>query len=128
MEKDFNKWNELKKTVHGEGEYKFYRAREAWWCALGLNIGFEQDGTGESYDRPILILKGFSKHVCLVVPLTTSRKKNPYHFDVGMVDGKEASAIISQIRLIDTKRLVDKIGFLEISVFERIRKAVKELL
>ncbi|MEK7060191.1 MAG: hypothetical protein AAB970_01050, partial [Patescibacteria group bacterium] len=43
----------------------------------------------------------FSRHVCLVVPLTTSPKKNPYHISVGIVEGEEAFAIISQVRLID---------------------------
>lgn len=38
------------------------------------------------------------------------------------------SVIISQIRLIDTKRLINKIGYIESALFEDIRKAVKDLL
>jgi len=73
-------------------------------------------------------LKGFSKNVCIVVPLTTSTKDNPYHFSLGDVDGRSAFAIISQIRLIDTKRLINKVSTLEMSIFEKIRKAVKDIL
>lgn len=128
MQKNFDIWNKNKKQIHTKNENKFYHEREVWWCSLGVNVGFEQDGTGSESERPVLILKGFSKQVCLVVPLTTSKKKNPYHFSLGKVDGRSAFAIISQIRLIDTKRLINKIGFIEHKIFEKIRKAAKDLL
>src|SRR3989344_6310810 len=94
MSKDFDKWNSEKKRIHDGEQNKLYHEREIWWIALGVNIGFEQDGTGSGYQRPAIILKGYSKHVCLIVPLTTSLKQNPYHIGVGPVDGKEAFAII----------------------------------
>ncbi len=128
MQKDFDHWSNHKKQIHSKNENKLYHAREIWWCALGVNVGFEQDGTGRDNERPVLILKGFSKQVCLVIPLTTSRKKNPYHISLGIVNERIAFAIISQIRLIDTKRLINKIGFLENQIFESIRKATKDLL
>ena len=128
MQKNFDKWNESKKQIHLEAENKLYHKREIWWCMLGLNIGYEQDGTGDNESRPVLILKGFSKQVCVVLPLTTSDKKNPYHSPIGKIDGKEAWVIVSQIRLIDTKRLINKIGVLEKKLFEGIRKAAKDNL
>ena len=128
MDKDFDRWNKNKKQIHLTHENKLYHAREVWWSSLGTNIGFEQDGTGEDGERPVLILKGFSKQVCLVVPLTTSKKKNPYNLFLGKIGDKEASAIISQIRLIDTKRLINKIGFIDQEIFDRTRKAVKDLI
>lgn len=93
-----------------------------------MNVGFEQDGTGADNERPVLVLKGFSKQVCLVMPPTTSEKKTPYHVSVGKVNDRNAFAIISQIRLIDTKRLINKIGFVEHGIFEKTRKAAKDLL
>ena len=128
MKKDFDGWNENKKQIHDKSENKIYHAREIWWCSLGTNIGFEQDGTGLDGQRPVLILKGFSKQVCLIVPLTTSTKKNPYHVSLGQVAGQESFAIISQVRLVDTKRFANKIGFLNQELFENTRKAVKDLL
>ncbi|MFA5838590.1 MAG: type II toxin-antitoxin system PemK/MazF family toxin [Candidatus Paceibacterota bacterium] len=128
MHKDFDSWNNQKKSIHSDGENKFYHSREMWWCSLGVNVGFEQDGTGEENQRPVLILKGFNKNVCLIVPLTTSHKKNIYNISVGVVDKKKAFAIISQIRLIDTKRLANKIGMLDKTQFETIKKAVKDLI
>lgn len=126
--KDFDSWNKNKKRIHSENENKFYHEREIWWCALGTNIGFEQDGTGKAGERPVLVLKGFSKHVCLVIPLTTSEKKNPYHVTLGEIAGRKAFAIVSQLRLVDTKRLINKIAVIDRKLFETTRKAAKDLL
>jgi len=128
IDKDFDSWNLQKKKIHNSGKSKFYRAREIWWCDLGINIGFEQDGTGKDNRRPVLILRGFSKQVCLIIPLTTSQKKNKYYLKIGEVNGKEASLIISQIRLVDTMRLVRKIEELKQEKFDEIRKIVKDLI
>lgn len=127
--KDFDMWNEEKKKTHANEEYlPLYYEREVRWCRLGANVGFEQDGTGEDFSRPVLILRGFSRHVCLAVPLTTSSKKNPYYIDLGIVANKKAAVIISQLRLIDTRRLDQHIATINKTNFERIRKAVKGLL
>lgn len=122
MSKPFTDGNKHKILINDTAARKRYHARDIWWCTLGLNVGFEQDGTGKEYERPVLILKGFSKEVCLVVPLTTSLKNNSYHISLGRVAGKEASAILSQLRLIDTKRLINKIGVVEKPLFESIKK------
>lgn len=128
MYKNFDQWNEQKKLIHGEGKNKLYHQREVWWCSLGINVGSEQDGAGLEYQRPVLIVKGLSAATCLVIPLTTSSKQHPMRIAVGIVDGEQASAILSQIRIIDIKRLVEKVGFIEKEVFEQIRKAVKDIL
>jgi mRNA-degrading endonuclease toxin of MazEF toxin-antitoxin module len=127
-EKQFDTWNEQKKRIHYTDQHLFYHKREVWWCSLGVNVGFEQDGTGADFERPVLILRGFSAHVCLVLPLTTSSKKNPYHLPVGIVDNKKAFVIFSQLRLIDTRRLINKIGVIDEKSFENIRKAVRDML
>ena len=128
MQKTFDEWNKRKKEVDNLIVRSLYHRREVWWCTLGTNIGFEQDGTGTGYQRPVLVIRGFSASVCLVVPLTTSLKDNKYHISAGVVDGKQAFVIISQIRLIDTKRLAEKIGYISIADFETIRKAVRDLI
>lgn len=128
MKKDFNNWNKIKTKLHENSVDKFYHAREVWWCSLGMNIGFEQDGDDVKYRRPVLILKGLSKNTCLVIPMTTSPHKHPMRISLGMIDGKESSAIISQMRVIDTKRLAEKVCFINKDIFENIRKIVKDML
>ncbi|KKU60054.1 MAG: hypothetical protein UX81_C0005G0050 [Parcubacteria group bacterium GW2011_GWA2_47_12] len=129
MQKNFDEWNEIKKKTNADDGYlPLYHERQIRWCRLGANVGFEQDGTGQDFSRPVLILKGLSKNVCIVIPLTASTKTNEYRVSVGIVGDIEAVAIISQIRLIDTKRLDKQIATLEKKTFQRIRKAVKDLL
>ena len=128
MQKDFDGWNAQKKTIHVSGQNKLYHERQLWWCSLGANVGFEQDGTGLEYQRPVLILKGMSRETCYVIQLTTSPRQHRYRIPIGIVEGKSAVALISQMRLIDTKRLVNKIGFLDPKIFTLIRKAAKDIL
>ena len=128
MKKDFDNWNEKKKHIHKDKKAPFYHERELWWCALGVNIGSEQDGSGEEYYRPILVLKGLSGQTCVAIPLTTSTSKHPLRPSIGLVEDQEAHALLSQIRVIDTKRLIRKIGYLDKKIFEQIRKIAKDML
>lgn len=127
MKKDFDGWNTIKKTTDEE-KPRLYTIREIWWCRFGVNIGTEQGGRGEKFLRPALILRGFGPDACLVVPLTTSTREHPLRVSVGLVDGRPARANLSQIRVVDTRRLVEKIGFLEKTIFANTRKAARELL
>ncbi len=126
--KDFDGWNENKKEIHNRVDGPFFHTREIWWCSLGLNIGFEQDGSSDDYYRPVLILKGLGRWTCLAVPLTTSARDHKLRPSIGVVEGKEDRALISQIRVIDAKRLVRKVGYLESNIFEIIRKTVKDMI
>lgn len=124
--KDFDAWNEVKKRTHAERP-RLYTVREIWWCKLGVNIGTEQDGKGEWYDRPCVILRGFGADACLVVPLTTSAREHSLRVPIGLIEGQEAKANLSQIRVIDTRRLEEKVGFLEAEAFSNLRKAARDL-
>ena len=126
MHKDFDRWNTQKKQAHEE-QPRLYTVREVWWCRLGINIGSEQDGSGESFLRPVVILRGFGSDACLVVPLTTSTREHLLRVPVGAVGGREAHANISQIRVVDTRRLVEKVGFLDKDIFARVRKTARSL-
>ncbi len=127
MEKEFDKWNEIKKETHTE-EPRLYTVREIWWCRLGANVGFEQDGSGRLFLRPVVIARAFGPNICLILPLTASKQKHPLRVSVGDVQGKQASALLSQMRIIDTRRLVEKVGFMNKQVFAQLKKALKDLL
>ena len=78
--------------------------------------------------RPCLILHGFGRDACLVVPLTTSPREHALRLFVGVVEGKAAKANISQMRIVDTRRLEEKIGFLDKESFETVPKAARVIL
>ncbi len=128
MEKDFDAWSKRKKNINSLEEGKFYTSREIWWATLGTNIGHEQDGRGINFNRPVLIITAFSKGTCLIVPLTTSEKRNRYYVEAGDIDGVPNAANISQLRLIDTRRLTEKICMLNEEQFLYIRKNVRSLI
>ena len=49
----------------------FPQLGEIWMCALGKNIGREQNGGGESFSRPMLVIKKFNNEIfghCLCQP------------------------------------------------------------
>ena len=128
MNKDFDTWNNQKKQINSDRKNRPYSPKEIWWCSLGVNVGSEQDGSGNSYRRPVLIIKSLGGNSCLTVPLTTSPEKHIFRISIGDVTGKKSSVILSQMRVIDTKRLLGKIGFIDADKFEFIRKAVKDML
>lgn len=128
MQKDFDKWNTKKKSIHSFSNNPPYLERDIWWCSLGINIGFEEDGNVKNAERPVIIFRGFSKELCWVIPLTTSIKKNKFYVRVGIINRKEACAILTQMRPIDTKRLINKIGFLDWDNFNKIEKAIRKLI
>ena len=126
--KDFDRWNSEKKAIHKAPGAKFCYPREVWWCALGVNVGFEQDGTGRNFDRPVAVIRGFNERLFFAVALTGKRKEGKYYFPLGMISGREASAVLSQVRLIDAKRLVRKMETLDEKVFGELKNALQRAL
>jgi len=128
MTKNFDTWNEEKKGLEANQERRFYRAREVWWCKAGVNVGVEIDGKGEGFSRPVLVLKGFNRESFLGVFLTGKKKNGKYYIPLGQVEDRDASVNLSQIRIIDTKRLVNRMIVLDKETFAHIRKAIKDML
>ena len=132
MKKDYDEWHKKKKILNERKDIDniFFREKEVWWIALGVNIGFEQDGKGEEFRRPVLILKKFNKYLVLAVPITTKVKKdNKYYISCSVAgDAIPRMAIISQVRPIDTKRFIDKLGVADDDSYIKIKNAIKAML
>lgn len=105
----------------------FVHTREVWWCSLGANVGYEQDGKHDFFERPVLIIKKFSRDSVLVVPITSQGKENPYHI-VFMHNNTKNAVIISQIRLMSTKRLRRKLYSMNTKTFDNIRDGIKKMV
>ncbi len=124
MKKDFYRWTTKKEVLNDAKGTALFHEREVWWCALGANIGFEQDGGPEAFERPVVILKKFNLDACLIVPLTARPKEGKYYFPVGRIEDREAVAVLSQVRFIDRKRLENKICTLDEDVFRSLANSV----
>ena len=127
MQKDFKKWHHRKEKLHEKSPRVYFHEREVWWCALGTNIGFEQDGKGYNFARPVIIFKKFNNQVFWCIPLTRTLKNNKFYIPINLGDGTERSAIISQLRLVDAKRLLDKFAVLSEIDYLKIQKTVINL-
>ena len=127
MNKDFDKWNSKKKELNSNVFNDYVRTKEVWWCSLGVNIGFEQDGKHDFFERPVLIIRKLSRDVVLIVPLSSKIKDNKYCLNF-IHNNQQFSALISQVRLISTKRLNRKIYEMDGALFNQIRGSLKELI
>lgn len=130
--KDFQKWHSEKSSIHHDKMRPFFHVREVWFCSLGANVGFEQDGSGDKYLRPVLILRKFNNEVLWVLPLTKHKKRGKYYFCVTifskMLPRTISTIILSQIRLVDAKRLQYKFGDISEDDFSEIKKRLRALL
>jgi len=90
------------------------------------NIWFEQDWKWEFFWRPVIVLKKFNNHVFYGIALTTKNKnwKYYYNFDFKWVIN---NAILSQVRLFDSKRLLEKKWKVNKLDYEEIKKQIREL-
>ena len=129
MKKDYKEWHSKKSEISEIKKSPFFHEREIWFCYLGENVGFEQDGRGEEFLRPIIVLKKFNNEVLWTVPLTRTKKKGEYYFRFSFSSGNDtSSAILSQVRLVDAKRLKYKIGSMKVSDFEILKNKIRQLL
>ena len=128
MKKDFQKWHNKKSHISDIEKRPFFHEREIWFCRLGVNVGFEQDGTGEDFLRPVVIMRKFNNEIFWAVPLTKREKKTEFYFTFSFFGRGKNTAILSQIRLIDARRLDYKIGEISKNDFQILKNKLKALL
>lgn len=128
MNKRFDGWNEVKKSIDAKTtKIVVPKEREVYWASIGENIGFEQNGKGEIFSRPVLVLKRFSKTMFFGIPLSTQVKEGSYFYSFSFL-GEISTALIVQGRLFDTKRLENRLGMIDKTDFQTIKNRVRGLL
>lgn len=128
--KDFDSWNELKKKID-EGENKpdrFPKEGEVWMSSLGKNVGYEQNGSGDNFSRPILIVKKFNNHMFWVIPLSTKQKSFDFYFNYIDPSDQKVSAILAQMKLLSVKRLKRKLYDIPNEIFGEMKQRIKSFL
>lgn len=78
--KKFDEWNIVKKELDIKFKNIIPKEREVYWACIGENIGFEQNGKGCDFSRPVLILKRLSKHIFFGIPLSTQEKTGTFFY------------------------------------------------
>ncbi|MFA6144920.1 MAG: type II toxin-antitoxin system PemK/MazF family toxin [Sulfurimonas sp.] len=119
---NFDSWNAIKKEIHKNKNRIHFRQGEIWFVSIGQNIGYEVYGKGENFLRPVVIFRKINKNTFLAIPLTSKIKEDKFHCIIDFKE-KQNSAILSQVKTIDAKRLAYKTGNLDKNVFESLEKS-----
>ncbi len=108
---DFDSWNVLKKKIETEISPidKYPKEGEVWMSSVGKNIGFEQNGSGDNFSRPVLIIKKFNNHMFWSIPLSTKQKDFDFYYNYTDTNNQAVSAILAQMKLMSIKRLKRKL-------------------
>ncbi len=129
MNKNYKIWTPIKKEINNSNLRPLgCKEKEVWICNLGENIGFEEDGKGNDFTRPVLVLKVFNKNFCHIVPLSTTEKRGKYYYPFNSKTKKISVALLSQSRAIDSARLSRKVGYTKEEDFQNIKVKIKEIL
>lgn len=121
MDKEFDQWNEVKKSVHSKPDNFGIHEREIWWLSLGVNVGVETDGKHSDFERPVLVLRKFNRQMVWILPIT-SRGKDARFYEKFLFDDREYFTVLTQLRTVSTKRFLRKIGMMAQTDFERIKR------
>ena len=126
MDQEYDNWNNVKKEL-SKGSRVFFSKGDVWYATLGKNIGDEEDGKNSNFERPIVITRKFNNNIFVCVPLTSNiNKEGKYYFKLNSFNG--SVAILSQIRLLDAKRLIRLMGKINHKELSQIKLKLGEIV
>jgi mRNA interferase MazF len=124
MVKRFLEWIRLKEKLHARNHRPpYFKEGEIWWCNIGENVGTEVNGKGDNFARSVRVFKKLSGKNFIGIPLTTRNRYAAITFR-----GNVSVANLSQIRVVDYRRMLNKLGDLDEGDFERTRDRLRGLL
>ncbi len=128
FKKDFAEWFALKAELQ-EKSSPLFEERDVWWCSLGVNLGFEIDGKNKPYERPVLVFRKFNRDTFIGIPLTSVAKddNSPYYMNY-IINGKDGSLVLSQIKLMSAKRLNRRMATMSRTDFAEVKRRIIALL
>ena len=129
MEKDFDRWNKLKKAINARDDVErlYFHEGDIWWARVGVNVGYEIDGKHANFARPVIVLRKYNQYSFLALPLTTAVRANRWRIAIGCVAGKNAFAVLSQLRNLDSLRLYQKISHVDADLLQQIRETASRM-
>jgi mRNA interferase MazF len=120
----FARWAALKIHIHLWDRLFYFREGEIWWANLGANIGSEINGKNHLYERPILVIKKFNKRMMWAIPLTSKSRLGQHYIQIA----PGSTAVLSQLRLLSSSRLIRKSGVCLPSTLAGVRSSLVRLL
>jgi len=94
-EEVFDQWNKVKINAHLKENNVGFKVRDIFWLRIGQNIGSEEFGKGNEFQRPVLIVRKLTHDLFMGVPLTSSIKEdNDYFYTFEFNTKKEYQKIV----------------------------------
>ena len=128
MNKNFNNWNTVKKETQQITKKVYFKDRDIFWTKIGENIGFEQNGKGEEFQRPVLVVKRYTNDMFLGIPLSTTLREGSFYFQFSFLEDKQSTALLVQHKLYSNKRLIKKIGMINKIDFKNLQAKLHNLI
>jgi len=125
--KAFNEWNEVKKEIDFHKKRKYFKQGQIYFVSVGQNIGYEIYGKGEEFLRPVLVFRKLSKDMFIGIPLTSNKKDGYFYYTFSYKNDKLSTALLSQIRNFDAKRIKYYSGTIDRYTFLEIEKKVADI-
>jgi mRNA interferase MazF len=128
MLKDFIHWIQYKILLQDSPKNIVFKEKQIWWCSLGVNIGVETDGKNDKFNRPVLVFKKFNHSQFWGIPLTSQiKEENSLYYKINL-KGKVNYLCLSQMRVMDSKRLNNLISEMDKSIFIRVKAKIIEII
>lgn len=121
----FKEWFKLKADLWNKPSKVIFKQGDIWWCSLGMNIGEEVIGKGDKFTRPVLIFRKFTSNSFLGLPLTKQEKKGTWYVEIS-IHKEKRWVMLNQARVLDKKRLTSRIGALDNTDLEKVKKRFLE--
>ncbi len=123
----FVSWIKIKIRTHFNNAIFDFYERQIWWASVGQNVGVEQNGKNATFERPVLIFKRFNNEQFWALPISTKIKINKYCY-VFRQCGKEFCVNLSQMRVMDRKRLLRRLEDLPHSDFVAVKDMIRKIV
>ena len=121
-------WNNLKQITQDNNKKVYFKERDIFWLKVGENIGYEQNGKGDKFQRPVLVLKRYTNDMFLGIPLSTTPRDGSFFFQFSFIEDKISTALLVQLRLFSSKRFIKKLGKINIDDFKDLKQKLYKLI
>ena len=124
---DYDKWNQVKKETQIDKKLRLFKQRDIFFIKMGQNIGYEQNGKGNNFVRPIVILKKITNNMFIGIPLSSQIKSGSWFYQFEFKSKNKSTkniAIIPQLKMYSSQRLLNKIGVMPKNSFIELKQKV----
>ncbi len=120
----FENWCFLKKDIDKKEKTIGLKSRNIVFVNMGQNIGSEQNGKGEEFLRPVIVVKILNKNLFFGIPLTSKEKEGSFFYKIEFTHKAKSytsTAILAQAKVFDTKRCKYTKGMITKKDFEILK-------